>query len=54
LTDYNTGDYKLPRTKNVHRFLFRELNRLLKRNDYLKGSVYAEGEESSDDVGVGG
>ena len=34
--------------KKVHRELFRALNLLLKRNDYLKESVY--GEEKQDDI----
>jgi hypothetical protein len=29
-------------TKQIHRELFRELNLLLNRNDYLKSSVYGE------------
>lgn len=33
--------YKIE-TKKIHRALFRELNLLLSRNDYLKSSVYGE------------
>ena len=32
-------------SKQIHRELFRELNLLLKRNDYLKESVYGENNE---------
>lgn len=39
VTLYLTGGRK------IHRELFRELNLLLKRNDYLKESVYGEGGE---------
>jgi len=31
-----------PRVKSIHRNLFKELNLLMKRVDYLKGTVYGE------------
>jgi hypothetical protein len=37
----NSTSYKIE-TKKIHRALFRELNLLLNRNDYLKSSVYGE------------
>lgn len=33
---------------DIYRKLFRELNLLLNRNDYLKASVYSEGDDTED------
>jgi len=44
--------YIINRSKRIHRELYRQLNLLLKRNDYLKGSVYGEGGEDREIVEV--
>jgi len=36
--------------RRTHRELFRELNKLMGRKDYLKAALYSEGDE--DDIGV--
>jgi len=48
---YNNSydEYIICRSKRLHRELYRQLNLLLKRNDYLKGSVYGEGEREEGD-----
>ena len=50
LNKYFSDGYIRPRSKELHRELFRELNLLLKRNDYLKTAMFGEGAEKDDDI----